>query len=939
MLPLGQNDYPLQSPNLANSMVLISKRNLHNEEDEFLSNFKTKQSQFNMLEKIKISRDASEQSIASQEESDEFNNQLGFKNRIWKDRALNIIVLVARFVTYLLTNSDKFKLRYLDHRQFKVIGDKAADFNFYLTHKLIRAREKEGSWQALQTKFKMYMGFLRVFSSIIKPIKPDNILKLQWDVVVFLILLINILYIPLKISFDINVVDGVDFFLDTLPQYVFVFEILLNFNVAYYSRGVLVLNRGQIFKHYLKGKFILDFIVVIPFVIGRQNIPYIEFVLLFRVSRVMHIFENIVETLNLRVNFASAVDIISLMSTFLFASHIIACFWHFIAIQESEFENNTWIQRAQLSEENWKVRYLTSFYWACITTLTIGYGDIIPVTKYEKVFVIFVTLLSSIIFGYTISSIGSIFAQMSENKNYLRDRMTMIDSFLKKRGLNKDLQVKVKKFFEYYLKQERDTESECEKLLVHLSGNLNKEVKIDFYKNLLQNSKLIRQNFSNQFIEKLCILVKEQTFVPEEIISIEGQKVDRIYFILKGEVEAYISNHKIIKVYQRNQAIDEKSFISQHPALFSTRAVKFSKLAYITYDDLQELLKYNQKDREHFYYVKHQIEFNGRVKMGGCELCRQNHTFTRCPFVFYTPNCLRLFKKNDHDEKQKRTFKQRRNEKIHNNTFGSLRNLQSLVFNFCAAQGFLNEIGLNSEFIISNRFHMQQDSAQEEQEASESISQNESDKKIRSQNLLLFKRDSKRKDSDVNNKEEKSSRSKRRPTKISIQKAHQYRNFGSQDRDTTPIERKIKSSGKRGTIIINQIKMDQSQKMEEEQNLFQTPLTLTQQQSQQQYQQQQQQSQQQQLQQLQSYSSEQNKSYEIDQVLFIEIEISRLMAAKECDIDTQTEMEFYDTGFNLEQVVTKLKKATKLPIKLKRRKMRKSLARSQSIRHISQTRL
>lgn len=46
----------------------------------------------------------------------------------------------------------------------------------------------------------------------------------------------------------------------------------------------------------------------------------------------MYIFENIVETLNLRVNFASAIDIISLMSTFLFASHLIACVWHFIAI-------------------------------------------------------------------------------------------------------------------------------------------------------------------------------------------------------------------------------------------------------------------------------------------------------------------------------------------------------------------------------------------------------------------------------------------------------------------------------------------------------------------------------------------------------------------------------------------------------------------------------
>ncbi|CAD8060203.1 unnamed protein product [Paramecium primaurelia] len=936
MSVFDHNEDMLSSPHLANSLILISKRNPRTEDDEFLTNFKTKQSQFNMLEKIKIAHDASEQSIASQDDSDEFDNQQGFTNRIWKERALNIIVLVARFVTYLLTNSDKFKLRYLDHRQFKAIGDKAADFSFYLTHKLIRAREKGGSWQSFQTKLKVYMHFLSVFSSIIKPIKPDNILKLQWDVVVFLILLINIFYIPLKISFDITVVDGVDFFLDTLPQYVFLFEILLNFNVAYYSRGVLVLNRGQIFKHYLKGKFILDFIVIIPFVIGRQNIPYIEFVLLFRVSRIMHIFENIVETLNLRVNFASTVDIVSLMSTFLFASHIIACFWHFIAIQELEFENNTWIQRAQLSDDNWQNRYITSFYWACITTLTIGYGDIIPVTKYEKIFVIFVTLLSSIIFGYTISSIGAIFAQMSENKNYLRDRMTMIDSFLKKRGLNKDLQVKVKKFFEYYLKQERDTESECEKLMIHLSGNLNKEVKIDFYKNLLQNSKLIRQNFSQQFIEKLCILVKEQTFVPEEIISVEGQKVDRIYFILKGEVEAYISNNKIIKIYQRSQAIDEKSFISQHPALFSTRAVKFSKLAYITYDDLQELLRFNQRDREHFYYVKHQIEFNGRVKLGGCELCRQNHTFTRCPFVFYTPNYLRLFKKNDHGEKQQRKFmyRLRKHDKIQNNSIGQLRNLQNSAFNFCEYKGFLNELGPNSEFIVSNKFQMQQDS---EQEGSESNSQLESDKKIRSQNLLLYKRESKRKESEIQNNEEKSNKSKKKLTRISIQKNVQYKNFGTQERDSGAIDKKNKSNVKRGTVIINQIKMDQSQKIEEELNLLQSSIPLGQQQQQMQQQQSQQLQQSIQLQ-LQSQSSYQTKHYNIDQVQLIEIEISKQMAAQECEIDTQTDMEFYDTGFNLESVVAKLKKVKKIPIKLKKKKLKKTLARSQSIHHISHTR-
>lgn len=67
----------------------------------------------------------------------------GFKNKVWKERALNVIVLVARFVTYVLTNSDKFKLRYLELRTFKVIGDEASDYNFYLTRKLIRAKSKQ----------------------------------------------------------------------------------------------------------------------------------------------------------------------------------------------------------------------------------------------------------------------------------------------------------------------------------------------------------------------------------------------------------------------------------------------------------------------------------------------------------------------------------------------------------------------------------------------------------------------------------------------------------------------------------------------------------------------------------------------------------------------------------------------------------------------------
>ena len=45
-------------------------------------------------------------------------------------------------------------------------------------------------------------------------------------------------------------------------------------------------------------------------------------------------------------------------------------------------------------------------YWGCVTTVTIGYGDITPTTEYEKLYVIVVSVFSSLVFGFTISNIG-----------------------------------------------------------------------------------------------------------------------------------------------------------------------------------------------------------------------------------------------------------------------------------------------------------------------------------------------------------------------------------------------------------------------------------------------------------------------------------------------------------------------------------------------------
>lgn len=66
-------------------------------------------------------------------------------------------------------------------------------------------------------------------------------------------------------------------------------------------------------------------------------------------------------------------------------------------------------------DRDWIVHYITSIYWSFVTTLTIGYGDLVPSTNLEKIFVIIIILFMCGIFGYVISNIGEIFKGLKEH--------------------------------------------------------------------------------------------------------------------------------------------------------------------------------------------------------------------------------------------------------------------------------------------------------------------------------------------------------------------------------------------------------------------------------------------------------------------------------------------------------------------------------------------
>ncbi|KAL4467448.1 hypothetical protein ABPG72_000658 [Tetrahymena utriculariae] len=631
----------------------------------------------------------------------------GFSSQLWQHRAMKIIQKVIYFSSQMLQLSATVRFRLLKKKQLLILNDvTAVDINKDQMDKQKYPNTKNLIWSIktpeisfknqkdlMKSQMLIYLAnqqkqsilnqlsniFIRLMAKI-PIISPNSHLKIIWDIFFMIFILFQIMTIPMILSYNLEILcynNNEDICVEEFTSVILMaIDMLLCMNTAIFKQGTLINKRLEIIKNY-KQQFIFDLVVLICYsisiIVGND---YLKLIILIKLYEITHIVMFLEEIFHPTQIIYSLIDIGKIIFIVIFMAHMVSCFIYIIS-KNQPVTGSTWITR--LNYNSWVEYYITGLYFAIITMITIGYGDIVPVTIYEKIFVMGMTLVSCGVFAYSLNTISRIISEFSMRRSKFRKKMIHLNMHIESRGLNKQIAIKVRKYLEFFYKESEQEWENSEKDLQCIPQTLKEEVYQDIYGNLLKNSKFFNLNFSEKFLNQISLFMKEKKYGPEEVIYRPDEQGSTLYFIFKGVVELYLpvknpsdSEHPVVSTLKKGDSFGVYSFFSGKCRETGAISKQVTSVVVLELRDFFQTIKEYEEDYEIFCMMKDKINLSNStfgldVK---CKSCGKfNHQLYDCPLITYKPKKQLVIARSNRSEPQSRASCERRNMRNPNSLY------------------------------------------------------------------------------------------------------------------------------------------------------------------------------------------------------------------------------------------------------------------------------
>jgi|LauGreDrversion2_2_1035103.scaffolds.fasta_scaffold04374_2 CRP-like cAMP-binding protein len=417
---------------------------------------------------------------------------------------------------------------------------------------------------------------------------PTRPWKESWDMLILVMIMYSAIMVPFRICFDAEAV-GYMFIFEQCVTFVFITDVLFNFNTAYLDDTRWVISRPRIAVTYLQGWFWIDVPSSVPvelidiFVEGdNDHLAMLRFLRLFRLLRLLRLLKvrlrllrclylhslhehliprpTIPESAGVAYRFAQVGEyiaaleikfdvnltflrIVQMLCSILFLAHMLGCFWFYLAVLVGldQDETPTWVAvyaGGSGLDAPPHIQYLYSVYWALTTLTTVGYGDITPQNNLERMYSCLALLTGSLVFATMLASVNSLVAALDRQGAEAEEKLDQVKEYMRFRNLPRDLVVRMRRYYTYFYSHK--TVFDESDILGNLTPSLRYEVVTYALKETIQCIPLFKA-LDPEFQAEVFPLLKPMSASPREIIFSRGDRPDGLFFLLKGQVDVISS--------------------------------------------------------------------------------------------------------------------------------------------------------------------------------------------------------------------------------------------------------------------------------------------------------------------------------------------------------------------------------------------------------------
>ena len=396
---------------------------------------------------------------------------------------------------------------------------------------------------------------------------PNSYYILINDLLLFLSTIYCAFYIPLRMAKAdcfCNKESRTNKAILYLIDIYYIFEICLNFFRAYYNYKLkLIKSHHKIIIHYLKSDFLFDLIEAVP-IFSYSNLlcvnnkeanicfPYsmsnsfiilkiltnIKIIKIFKIRNKQKniTFNTLLNLFSENYSLENFLDSLIDFLHFFLAFHFFICLNIFLAKQT--YPN--WLITINSQDNNFLYNYIISSYSLTETLTTVGYGDVVCQSTFERIFQIFFLGVGVIAYSYIISSFGNLIKNERLSSIKYDNNMKILEEIrVEYPNMPYKLYNKIYTYIES--RNVADIKMDANILTNSLPFNLRNVLLLIMYNSCIKNFKFFKKVQNSNFIIEVLSKFVPATSKKSDILVYEGEMIEEIIIVKDGRLSLEVA--------------------------------------------------------------------------------------------------------------------------------------------------------------------------------------------------------------------------------------------------------------------------------------------------------------------------------------------------------------------------------------------------------------